>query len=186
MLKENIHQVEQSNSEINTVSASTMPSEESAVWELSRRGLFTAAGACAVSSMVGGCASLIGQPESALKSFHASCTMECIHCHLKAEVKDGKVVKITSDNPYDGKACARGLSRIKWMYAKNRVLTPLKRVGEKGEGKFEPMTWDEALDLIVSKMKEAIAKDGSQSILFSAASGNMDRRLFGWCDRSDW
>lgn len=174
MLKENIHQVEQSNSEINTVSASTMPSEESAVWELSRRGLFTAAGACAVSSMVGGCASLIGQPESALKSFHASCTMECIHCHLKAEVKDGKVVKITSDNPYDGKACARGLSRIKWMYAKNRVLTPLKRVGEKGEGKFEPMTWDEALDLIVSKMKEAIAKDGSQSILFSAASGNMD------------
>ena len=39
MLKENIHQVEQSNSEINTVSASTMPSEESAVWELSRRGL---------------------------------------------------------------------------------------------------------------------------------------------------
>lgn len=43
MLKENIHQVEQSNSEINTVSASTMPSEESAVWELSRRGLFTAA-----------------------------------------------------------------------------------------------------------------------------------------------
>ena len=174
MLKENIHQVEQSNSEINTVSASTMPSEESAGWELSRRGLFTAAGACAVSSMVGGCASLIGQPESALKSFHASCTMECIHCHLKAEVKDGKVVKITSDNPYDGKACARGLSRIKWMYAKNRVLTPLKRVGEKGEGKFEPMTWDEALDLIVSKMKEAIAKDGSQSILFSAASGNMD------------
>ena len=36
------------------------------------------------------------------------------------------------------------------------------------------MTWDEALDLIASKMKEAIAKDGSQSILFSAASGNMD------------
>lgn len=64
MLKENIHQVEQNNSEINTVSASTMPSEESAVWELSRRGLFTAAGACAVSSMVGGCASLIGQPET--------------------------------------------------------------------------------------------------------------------------
>ncbi len=141
---------------------------------LSRRNLFTAAGACAMSSMVGGCASLVGQEESALKTFRASCTMECIHCHLKATVKDGKIVKIESDNPYDGKACARGLSRIKWVYAKDRVLTPLKRVGKKGEGKFEPMTWDEALDLIASKMKEAIAQNGSESILFSSASGNMD------------
>lgn len=56
---------------------------------------------------------------------------------------------------------ARGLSRIKWLYAENRVLHPMKRVGERGEGKFVAITWDEALDTIAGKIKEAIAKDGA-------------------------
>ena len=100
--------------------------------------------------------------------------MECLHCNLKAFVKDGKVVKIGNANAFDGKPCARGLSRIKWLYAENRVLHPMKRVGERGEGEFVAITWDEALDTIAGKIKEAIAKDGSQSLLFTSASGNMD------------
>lgn len=141
---------------------------------VSRRDLFTFAGACGVAASRPACASLIGQSEKALPAFYASCTMECIHCRLKATVKDGRIVKIESANPYEGKACARGLSRIKWIEAKDRVLTPLRRTGRRGEGKFERISWDEALDAIASRMKEAVARDGSKSILMTMASGNMD------------
>lgn len=144
--------------------------------KLNRRDLFTVGGACAVTAAASGpgLASMVGQDAEGFVTACASCTMECLHCHLKAFVKDGKIVKIESSNPYEGKACARGLSRIKWVYAEDRVLTPLKRVGEKGEGRFEPITWDEALDTIAAKMKDAIAKDGAKSILMTSASGNMD------------
>ena len=64
--------------------------------------------------------------------------------------------------------------KIKYQTRENRVLHPMKRVGERGEGKFVAITWDEALDSIAGKIKEAIAKDGSQSLLFTSASGNMD------------
>lgn len=142
--------------------------------KLTRRSVLTAATACGVLSSTQGCSSLIGQPAKALETFRASCTMECLHCYLKATVKDGKIVKIESDNPYPGKACGRGLSRVKWVYAKDRVLTPLKCVGKRGEGRFEAISWDEALDLLANKIREAIQKDGSESLLMTSASGNMD------------
>lgn len=142
--------------------------------KISRRDLLTAGGACSIAAMGSGCTTLVGQKPEALESFHASCTMECLHCHLKAYVDNGRIVRIESDNPYEGKGCARGLSRVKWIYADNRVLTPLKRIGEKGEGKFKPISWDEALNEIASKMKQAIASDGAKSILMTSASGNMD------------
>lgn len=141
---------------------------------ISRRDLFTVAGACGLATTAGECAAFVGKTEGGVETFNATCSMECLHCNLKAFVKDGRLVRIESDNAYEGKACARGLSRIKWVYAKNRIRTPLKRVGERGEGKFEPISWDEALDTIAGKMKEAIAKDGSKSILMTSASGNMD------------
>ena len=141
---------------------------------ISRRDLFTAGGACGIAAMQPACAALVGQDEAALKAFHATCSMECLHCYLKAYVKDGKIVRIESDNGHEGKGCARGLSRIKWVYAENRIRTPLKRVGKRGEGKFKAISWDEALDEVAPQMKKAIDTDGSKSILMTSASGNMD------------
>ena len=143
---------------------------------ITRRDLFAASGACAVSAAMSGCATdtLIGKDASKLQSACATCSMECLHCNLRAFVSDGKIVRIESDNAYEGKACARGLSRIKWIYAENRIRTPLKRVGKRGEGKFEPISWDEALDTVAAKMRQAVEKDGSKSILMTSASGNMD------------
>lgn len=144
--------------------------------QISRRDFLALAGLTSASA---GCPAMAQalkakDPDAGLKTFQATCSMECLHCNLKAFVKDGKVVKISNANAFDGKPCARGLSRIKWLYAENRVLHPMKRVGERGEGKFVAITWDEALDTIAGKIKEAIAKDGSQSLLFTSASGNMD------------
>ncbi len=144
--------------------------------QLKRRSFLTACGMIPVTYVPQVSAMLKGKdPFDAYKTFHATCSMECLHCNLKGYVDDnGKLVKIESDNSFNGKACARGLSRIKWIYAENRIQQPLKRVGERGEGKFEPISWDQALDEIAAKMKDAIAKDGSKSILLTSASGNMD------------
>ena len=143
---------------------------------ISRRDLFKAGGAAGATSLVAGCSALSGEAAKAAgeQTFHASCTMECLHCNLKATVRDGKIVKIESDNAFQGKACAKGLARTEWVYAKNRVLYPMKRVGRRGEGKFERISWDEALDSVAAKIREAIAAGGSQSIFMTHLAGNMD------------
>lgn len=110
--------------------------------QISRRDFLALAGLTSASA---GCPAMAQalkakDPDAGLKTFQATCSMECLHCNLKAFVKDGKVVKISNANAFDGKPCARGLSRIKWLYAENRVLHPMKRVGERGEGKFVAIT----------------------------------------------
>ncbi|MBD4476830.1 molybdopterin-dependent oxidoreductase, partial [Xanthomonas citri pv. citri] len=68
----------------------------------------------------------------------------------------------------------RGISRTKWVYHPLRLTQPLLRTGEKGEGKFKPITWDAALDLIEKNIRETIATEGNKGLLLTAASGNMD------------
>ena len=69
---------------------------------ISRRDLFKAGGAAGATSLVAGCSALSGEAAKAAgeQTFHASCTMECLHCNLKATVRDGKIVKIESDNAF--------------------------------------------------------------------------------------
>jgi anaerobic selenocysteine-containing dehydrogenase len=72
------------------------------------------------------------------------------------------------------------------IYDSNRLKYPLKRVGAKGEGKFERISWDEAIETITSKWKTLIEADGPESILPYSFYGNMgllsaegmDRRFF--------
>jgi len=67
-------------------------------------------------------------------------------------VENGKLVKIEG-NPKSirsrGRICAKGQAGISQVYNPDRLLYPLKRVGERGEGKWEPISWDEALDLLI-------------------------------------
>jgi anaerobic selenocysteine-containing dehydrogenase len=53
---------------------------------------------------------------------------------------------------------------MEWLYSPQRLKYPLKRVGEKGEGKFERISWDYALDMIVAKLNEQKAKYGPESL----------------------
>lgn len=78
-------------------------------------------------------------------------------CLIHAHVRDGKIVKLTTDTPADAGdgvplcACAKGLNYHKTFLGADRILHPMKRVGERGEGKFEPITWDEAVDAIAKE-----------------------------------
>ena len=80
-----------------------------------------------------------------------------IGCGIKAHVQNGKFVGVEPlpESPVSrGKLCGVSYSAPQWVYSPNRLKYPLKRVGERGEGKFERITWDEAIALIADKLKE--------------------------------
>lgn len=99
------------------------------------------------------------------------CEMCVWRCGVLAKVVAGRVVKLEGnpDNPHSkGKLCARGQSGLMNTYDPDRVLTPLVRVGKRGEGKFRPASWDEALDIVADKMLQIKNKYGPEAVVFSS------------------
>ena len=91
------------------------------------------------------------------------------HCGVTCYVKDGKIIKVegTDGHPTNhGLLCPKGQANRQYIYRKDRILTPLRRVGERGEGKFEPITWDEAYDEIVRRLNAVKAEYGPSSVAF--------------------
>src|SRR3990170_7108646 len=97
----------------------------------------------------------------------------CKSCHggcgVLVTVEDGVITHIEGnpEAPTRGTMCSKGLSSIQHVDNPFRLKYPLKRDGEKGEGKWKRISWDEALDTISDKMKEAIEKNGPFSIAIS-------------------
>jgi len=95
-------------------------------------------------------------------------------CGQKLYVKEGKLIKVEGDekNPWNqGRACPRVLALTQYMYHPDRIIYPLKRVGERGEGKFERIGWDEAFDTIERRLKEIREKFGAETVLFCQGTG---------------
>jgi len=104
-------------------------------------------------------------------------------CSMLAQVESGRVVRIQGDraNPLTaGFACAKVNRDHELVHSPRRLATPLRRAGPKGEGKFVPFGWDEALDEIVARWKAIIAADGPLALLgyaYSAHQGQLNRGL---------
>jgi len=99
------------------------------------------------------------------------CEMCVWRCGVKAKVDEGRIVKLDGnpDHPHSrGKLCARGQSGLMNTYDPDRVLTPLIRVGKRGEGKFRRVSWDEALDFTAEKMLQIKEKYGPEAMVFSS------------------
>jgi anaerobic selenocysteine-containing dehydrogenase len=98
-----------------------------------------------------------------------ACPLDCPDsCSLAVSVQNGKVIKINGSqrNPVtDGFICAKVRKFDQRVYGPDRLLVPGLRKGRKGEGRFERVTWDVALDRIVEKMREAREQWGAESIL---------------------
>ena len=80
------------------------------------------------------------------------------NCGVLVHVKGGRVIKIEGDPDFpenEGSMCVRGLSFTQLLYHPDRIKYPMKRVGQRGEGKWQRISWDEALDTIASKIKQA-------------------------------
>jgi anaerobic selenocysteine-containing dehydrogenase len=95
-------------------------------------------------------------------------------CGVLAHIEDGKLVKIEGDpdHPWNqGRLCARCLAMTQYVDHPDRLTRPLKRVGERGEGKWQEISWDEAFDLIEKKMGAIREQFGPESVIFSMGTG---------------
>ncbi len=120
----------------------------------------------------------------------SACPLDCPDaCSLDVQVEDGRVVKIDGNrvNPFtEGYICSKVRRFPDLLYGEGRVLYPAVRRGGKGEGRFERISWEAALDLAAEKIRAARERFGGESILpFSYGGSNglltqdtTDARLF--------
>ena len=121
---------------------------------------------------------------------HGTCHHDCPDsCGWEVTVRDGVAVKLRgrSDHPYSyGELCPKVNRFLDRVYSPDRVLHPLRRVGAKGAGRFERITWHDALAEIATRLRAVIDEHGAEAILPFSDAGNqsllaimgMDGRFF--------
>jgi anaerobic dimethyl sulfoxide reductase subunit A len=122
-------------------------------------------------------------PRRAGRAGETVVTSTCGHncggrCVVNAHVVDERIVKISTDParwqpempPLH--ACARGVGQIERLYHPERLQYPMRRVGPRGAGQFERISWDEALDHVAKEMLRIRRQYGNASIVDASRSGN--------------
>ncbi|WP_078553614.1 molybdopterin-dependent oxidoreductase [Bacillus alkalicellulosilyticus] len=119
--------------------------------------------------------------------FPSVCSLDCPdQCGLLIHKKNGKIVKIEGDPVHpvtQGHICNKVRHMPDRIYDKKRLKYPMKRIGKKGEGKFERISWSEAIEVITSKWKKLIKDYGAETILPYSFYGNMGRLSAEGIDR---
>ncbi|HEA4483961.1 TPA: molybdopterin-dependent oxidoreductase [Escherichia coli] len=108
-----------------------------------------------------------------------ACSVNCgSRCALRLHVKDNEVTWVETDNTgsdeygnHQVRACLRGRSIRRRINHPDRLNYPMKRVGKRGEGKFERISWDEALDTIASSLKKTVKQYGNEAVYIQYSSG---------------
>ncbi len=109
----------------------------------------------------------------------SSCLVNCgSNCPVRVYSKDGVITRIesqfTTEDTYgnhDVRACLRGRSLRKRVYAPERLKYPMKRVGPRGSGQFERISWDEALNIVAERLQGIIDQYGNESIFDMTGTG---------------
>jgi anaerobic selenocysteine-containing dehydrogenase len=116
--------------------------------------------------------------EMAMYGYDEMVKSSCRGCHggcgVYVYVKDGKVAKIQGDPDHPinhGTLCSKGLAAAQLIYHPDRLTYPVKRIGPKGSGKWERITWDEALDTIAERILNYKEKFGPESVVFGYGTG---------------
>lgn len=108
---------------------------------------------------------------------HGACPHDCPDtCGVLSVVRDGKAVEFRADPHHpvaDGWLCAKVRPYLDHVYHPDRVLYPLRRVGPKGAGTWQRITWDDALAEIGSRWKSIIDQYGAEAILPYSYSGTL-------------
>lgn len=103
-----------------------------------------------------------------------TCAMCGVTCGLEMYVEDNRIQKIRPDksNPRSqGYCCRKGRSSLHWQHNPDRLKYPLKRVGEKGENKWERISWEQALTEISEKLKGILGEHGPRSFAIQGIGG---------------
>jgi len=96
-----------------------------------------------------------------------SCRMCAQFCPMVGYVRDERLVRLEANpnSPYPA-ICGRGKAAIGALYNPDRIKTPLIRIGERGEGNFREASWDEALNMVATKMKELRANNEAHTLAY--------------------
>ena len=105
-----------------------------------------------------------------------ACTLTC-PAYIVSE--DGRVVSMESVPPEEGGVplCGRGVATVQLEYSPTRVRYPLKRAGKRGEGKWERISWDQAIQEVAEKIYDMSKKYGPETFVFPGRTGRQD---MGW------
>ena len=104
--------------------------------------------------------------ETAIPTLCAMCG-PAANCGVYAFTRNGRFTKVAGmkESPVNrGAICPKGHAAPQWVYSPDRLKYPLKRVGQKGEGKFQQITWDEAIGIIADTLQRQKEKYGPESL----------------------
>jgi len=105
---------------------------------------------------------------------HAQCMVCLVSCGLLATVENGKVVDVQGDpdSLTQGYICPKGkLGAIEFLYHPDRVNYPLKRVGAKGEGKWERISWEQGIAEVAQKLDQIRKESGPEAVIIHSGHG---------------
>ena len=107
--------------------------------------------------------------QSARSTVRAACPHDCPDtCAMLVTVADGRALEVRGDpaHPFTrGGLCVKVNNYVDKVYSPDRLLHPMRRSGPKGSGRFERISWDEALDEIAARFRETIATSGAEAIM---------------------
>jgi len=112
----------------------------------------------------------------------STCTHCTAGCGVLVRRQDGRVVSVQGDPDHPGSRgvmCLRGRAAVEYLESPARLRHPLRRVGERGEGRWQEVSWDDALQLVAEGLGRAKATYAAESVAFirGVAKGYQDRWL---------
>ncbi len=122
-------------------------------------------------------------PQSPITKIRVGCPAHNCggRCLLIAHVENGRITRLDSDDRPDSlaspqlRACPRGRAYLRRQYHPDRLLHPLKRTGARGEGQFQRISWDEALDTLAVQFERVKAQDGNEALFVPYGTGSYNQ-----------
>lgn len=96
-------------------------------------------------------------------------------CGMLVTVQNDKATEVRGDEDHPenrGALCAKGRAALEILYAPDRLKTPLKRIGQRGEGRWARISWDEALGLVAERLQQIKDRYGPEAVDFHKGSGH--------------
>ncbi len=120
-----------------------------------------------------------------LREVIASTCLGCNgYCGIVGYVEDRRLVKIEGnpEHPYNrGKICAKGLDMLSALYDPDRILYPMRRAGQRGEGKWKRVTWEEAISEVAEKLRELKSKGREKEVVFHYGNNRKEKFVQRFC-----
>lgn len=117
--------------------------------------------------------------EDGTKIVSVACDNNCGGCcRVRAHIRNGKVIRISSDDTPDSdvrpqlRACLKGRAMRSRIHHPDRLKYPMKRTGRRGEGKFARISWDEAVGFIATSLRKTLDRHGPSSVYIQYATGD--------------